>query len=208
MTNIMARAALRGLTSDIWRRWLWHHTDVCSSNTGWGRCMWHTGVLHCVQTSKVERGSVLVTIRRWPQIIAWWVELNFHCASNNIHGTQPSTSRLMVKWPKSRSWAQKWHLHKRRSTNLLVEILSQHGIHGSYPVMRINTVGLEIWGQHRVLSKAPQWKKERAHMLFPSALETPEAPGGADVPYCETCTRGTSGYQPLCCWFFFCKKTA
>ena len=80
MTNIMARAALRGLTSDIWRRWLWHHTDVCSSNTGWGRCMWHTGVLHCVQTSKVERGSVLVTIRRWPQIIAWWVELNFHCA--------------------------------------------------------------------------------------------------------------------------------
>ena len=29
--------------------------------------------------------------------------------------------------------------------------------------------------QHRVLSKAPQWKSERAHMLFPSAPETPEA---------------------------------
>ena len=216
MTNIMARAALRGLTSDIWRRWLWHHTDVCSSNTGWGRCMWHTGVLHCVQTSKVERGSVLVTIRRWPQIIAWWVELNFHCASNNIHGTQPSTSRLMVKWPKWRSWAQKWHLHKRRSTNLLVEILSQHGVHGSNPVMRINTVVLEIWGQHRVLSniKGATMEERTGPYALPKCngdtrgSVAPEAPGGANVPYYETCTRGTSGYQPLCCWFFSAKKTA
>ena len=125
-----------------------------------------------------SRKRTMVTIRRWPQIIAWWVELNFHCASNNIHGTQPSTSRLMVKWPKWRSWAQKWHLHKRRSTNLLVQILSQHGIHGSYTLL----CGSPLWawksegstGCYQI-SKAPQWKSERAHMLFPSAPETPEA---------------------------------
>ena len=58
--------------------------------------------------------------------------------------------------------------------------------------------------QHRVLSniKGATMEERTGPYALPKCTGDTRgsvAPGGADVPHCETCTSGTSGYQPLCC---------